>query len=151
YDVSGGANFDITHLVRGEIQLGYMDQRFVSPLFKPISGLSAKGQVEWFPTQLTTVTGTVLRGVGDSGILGSAGYLTTTGGLQIDHELMRNLILTANGMVTEDKYYGISRIDDIWGVGAAADWLVTRHLGLTLAYLHSNQQSSGAQQGPSFN
>jgi hypothetical protein len=151
YDISGGANFDITHMVRGEIQLGYLDQRFVSPLFKPITGLSAKGQVEWFPTQLTTVTASILRGVGDSGIIGSAGYLNTTGGLQIDHELLRNLILTANATATEDKYYGISRTDDIWGVGASADWLITRHLGLTLAYLHSHQQSSGAQQGPSFN
>lgn len=151
YNIAAGANFDITHLVRGEFQLGYMDQQYVSPLFKPIQGLSAKGQVEWFPTQLTTVTLTGLRAVGDSGIVGSAGFLNSTGGIQVDHELLRNVILTANASTTQDRYYGIDRTDNIWTVGAAANWLFTRHVGLTLAYTYSDQDSTGAEKGPSFN
>jgi hypothetical protein len=150
YDIGGGANFDLSHLLRGEIQLGYLNQHYRSPLFKPISGLSAKAQLEWFATQLTSVTATAFRSVGDSGIINSAGYLTTVGGLQVDHELLRNVILTGNASIGHDQYYGISRIDDHWGLGASANWLVTRRLGLTLAYGHSNQQSSGAQKGPSF-
>ena len=150
YDVGGGVNFDFSHLLRGEIQVGYLNQTFKSPLFRPISGLSAKGQLEWFPTQLTTVTATALRTVGDSGIINSAGYVTTVGGVQVDHELLRNVILTGNASVGHDQYYGVSRNDDHWGVGASANWLVTRRLGLTLAYGHSNQRSSGAQKGPSF-
>jgi hypothetical protein len=150
YNIAGGINFDITHLMRGEVQLGWLDQRFKSPLFRPISGLSAKGQVEWFPTQLTTVTATALRAVGDSGIIGAAGFVNTTGGLQIDHELLRNLILTGTASYTNDKYNGIGRNDNIWGVGASANWLLNRRVGLTLAYQYANQQSSGALRGPQF-
>jgi hypothetical protein len=150
YDIGGGANFDLSHLLRGEIQLGYLNQHYRSPLFKTISGLSAKAQLEWFPTQLTTVTATALRAVGDSGIINSAGYLTTVGGLQVDHELLRNVILTGNVSVGHDQYFGVSRNDDHWGAGVSANWLVTRRLGLTLAYGYSNQRSSGAQKGPSF-
>lgn len=150
YDVGGGINFDITHLVRGEVQLGYMDQTYRSLLFKPISGLSAKGQVEWFPSQLTTVTVTALRSVGDSGIIGSAGFLTTNGAIQVDHELMRNVILTANATYGHDEYSGIDRTDDHWGAGASANWLLNRRVGLTFTYSYLNQRSYGASRGPSF-
>lgn len=150
YDIGGGANFDITHLMRGEVQLGYMSQNYVSPLFRPIQGLSAKGQVEWFPTQLTTVTLTGLRAVGDSQIIGSAGFINSTGGIRVDHELLRNLILTATANVTQDKYSGIDRTDNIWGAGASANWLLNRHIGLDFAYTYADQRSTGAAAGPSF-
>jgi hypothetical protein len=151
YNFGGGANFDLTHLIRGEIQLGWMDQTYVSPVFEEIRGLSAKGQLEWFPTQLTTVTATALRTVGDSGLIHSAGYLNTTGEIQIDHELLRNLILTANATDTEDQYNGINRTDNIWSAGASADWLVKRWLGFTLAYTFTEQRSVGVDRGVSFN
>ena len=150
YNLAAGANFDITHLIRGEIQLGYMDQTYVAPVFETISGLSAKGQIEWFPTQLTTVTATALRAVGDSGLIHSAGYLNTTGQIQIDHELLRNLIVSADATDTQDQYNGINRTDTIWSAGASADWLVTRWLGFTLAYTFTQQRSVGVDKGPSF-
>jgi hypothetical protein len=150
YDLGAGINFDLTHLVRGEVQLGYIDQHYKSHLFKDIKGLSAKGQVEWFPTQLTTLTLTALRSVGDSGIIGSAGFLTTTGAIQVDHELMRNVILTANATYGQDQYSGIDRTDDHWGAGVSANWLLNRRVGLTFSYTYLNQRSFGASRGPSF-
>lgn len=150
YIFGGGFNFDITRLIRGEVQFGYMDQQYVSPLFSDIKGLSAKAQVQWFPTQLTTVTATALRAVGDSGIVNSAGYVNTTGGIRIDHELFRNVILTADATVTDNKYIGISRTDDLWSAGLSANWLLNRRLGLTFAYSYSTQRSSGADFGPSW-
>jgi hypothetical protein len=151
YEVDVGANFDLTHLVRGEIQLGYLDQTYeVSSVFKPIDGPSAKFQLQWFPTQLTTVTAVGIRAVGDAGVPGSAGFLLTSGSIQIDHELLRNVILTAQGSYGSEQYNGIDRTDDIASAGASANWLLTRHVGLTLAYTYTNQSSSGAQGGPSF-
>jgi len=150
YNITGGVNFDVTHLVRGDVQLGYLDQEYASSLFHDIKGLSAKGQVEWFPTQLTTVTLTGLRAVGDSGVIGSAGYINATGGLQVDHELLRNLILTLTATTAHNSYYGASRVDQIWSIGASADWLLNRRVGLGFGYAHSDQTSSGSNRGPSF-
>jgi hypothetical protein len=150
YEVNFGANFDITHLVRGEVQLGYLSQTYTSPLFKPINGPSAKAQVEWFPTQLTTVTAIVTRSVGDSGVPGAAGFLATNGSLQVDHELLRNVILTANVYVGYNQYNGVDRNDELYGAGVSANWLLTRHIGLNLAYLYSDQSSTGTAKGPSF-
>jgi hypothetical protein len=150
YEVDAGANFDLTHLVRGEVQLGYLDQRYDSPLFKPIDGPSAKAQLQWFPTPLTTVTAIALRAVGDAGVPNSAGFLTTNGSIQVDHELRRNVILTASTWVGHDAYNGIDRNDDRWGAGLSADWLLTRHVGLNFAYTYADQRSSGSDAGPTF-
>jgi hypothetical protein len=151
YEVDAGANFDLTHLVRGEIQLGYLDQTYeVSSVFKPITGPSAKVQLQWFPTQRTTVTAIANRAVGDAGVPGSAGFLLSSGSVQIDYELLRNVILTAQGSYGTDQYNGIDRTDDLASAGASANWLLTRHVGLTLAYTYTDQTSSGAQKGPSF-
>jgi hypothetical protein len=151
YDIDAGANFDITHLVRGEVQLGYLTQTYAAgSVFKPISGPSAKVQLQWFPTQLATITLIGNRAVGDAGVPGSAGFLLTDGSLQVDYELLRNVILTASGSIANEQYNGIDRTDQLAGAGISANWLLTRHIGLTFAYTYTNQTSSGAQAGPSF-
>jgi hypothetical protein len=150
YEVDVGANFDISHLMRGELQIGYLDQHYESILFKDIEGLSAKAQLEWFPTQLTTVTLAGSRAVGDAGIVNSAGFLSSNASAQIDHELLRNLILSGNLSYGDDQYNGIDRTDIRGGAGVSAHWLLNRNLGLTFAYNYSNQQSSGVNRGISF-
>jgi hypothetical protein len=150
YEVDGGANFDLTHLLRGEIQLGYLSQTYASPLFNPIDGLSGKAQLEWFPTELTTVTLVASRSVGQAVVVGSAGYLTSDGSLRVDHELLRNLIVSADGWVGRDQYNGINRSDTRSGVDLSADWLITRHVGVTFAYSYAGQASEGVAAGPTF-
>ncbi len=150
YRLVGGAEFDLSHLLRGDIQVGYQDQTYASPLFREIKGLSAYGQIEWLVTSLTTITVSGTRTIGDAGVINSAGYLTTAGGVQIDHELLRNLILSADVTADHDQYQGLSRTDDHLSVGFAATWRVGRRLVFTLAYAFTDQRSTGAAQGPSF-
>ncbi len=149
YDIGGGVNFDISHLIRGEVQLGYLDQTY-SDGQGDIKGLSTRTKVEWFPTELTTATLTVLRGVDDSVIIGSAGYLTTDATVQVDHELLRNVILSGNVLTGEDQYKGISRTDSRWGAGVSANWLLNRHVGLTVGYAYTDVDSTGADRGSSY-
>lgn len=151
YEVDAGANFDLTHLLRGEFQIGYLDQTFSSHLFAPIRGLGGKAQLEWFPTPLITVTVSGSRTVGDAGVIGSAGYLASGANLQIDYELRRNVILTGTAWVAQDKYNGVDRSDQLGGASASANWLLNRHLGLTFAYTYYDQSSHGSAAGPSFN
>jgi hypothetical protein len=151
YDISVGANFDVTHLIRGELEVGYLNQTYTSSaVFKPISGPSVRGQLEWFPTQLTTVTFNGEHAVTDAVVPGSAGDTISTAKLQVDHELLRNLILSANASIGHDDYNGISRSDDRTSVGLLANWLIRRWLGLTFAYSYADQRSSGVAKGPGF-
>ena len=64
--------------------IGYLDQSYDDPAFKEIKGLGARAQLEWFPTQITTVSLTAERQVLDSGIPGAAGYISSTIAAQVD-------------------------------------------------------------------
>jgi len=149
YDIGGGANFDISHLVRGEIEIGYLDQTYHAGT-GDVKGLSTRTKVQWFPSGLTTATLTVLRTVNDSLIIGSAGFLTTDATFQVDHELLRNVIISGNVLTGEDQYQGISRTDNRWGAGLTANWLINRHIGLTAGYAYTDVNSTGANRGSSF-
>jgi len=149
YDVGGGLNFDVSHLIRGEVELGYLDQTYAGK-FGDIAGLSTRTKVQWFPTELTTATLTVLRTVNDSLIFNSAGFLSTNATVQVDHELLRNVILSGNVLTGEDQYKGISRTDSRWGAGLTANWLLNRHVGLTAGYAYTDLNSTGANRGGSF-
>lgn len=145
-----GANFELGAVTRGEIGVGYISQEFDDPAFDEIEGLGARAQVEWFPTQLTTVTLTGTRTVEDSGIPGSSGYLSTNVGAQVDHELLRNVILTGQVASGKDEYEGVDREDDRLTAGVSATYLLNRRAGVTVGYSYFDQSSSGAAGGADF-
>jgi hypothetical protein len=139
-----GANFELSALVRGEIGVGYLQQSFKNPAFSDISGLGARAQVEWFATQLATVTITGSRTVEDAGVIGSSGYLSSNIGAQVDYELLRNVILGAQVGYGNDDYRGIDRTDRRFTAGINATYLLNRSVGVTVGYNHFEQTSRGA-------
>ncbi|MBC6982487.1 outer membrane beta-barrel protein [Caulobacter sp. 17J80-11] len=150
YELAVGADFDVSDLARGQVAVGYLAQQYDAPGRKDVDGLGMRGQIEWFPTQLTTVTFKAERSVEDSGVAGSAGYLSTNGSAQVDWEVRRNLILTANAGWGRDEYKDIDRDDDRVTAGVSAAWLVNRNVGINLGYQYYDQASSGLDDGPDF-
>ncbi len=138
-----GSNFELGATSRGEIAVGYLSQEYDDPTLGDIDGFGARAQVEWFPTQLTTVTFTGSRTIEESASPGSAGYTSANVGVKVDHELMRNVILTGNVSQGKDDYQGITREDDRFNAGVGATYLLNRHVGLTVAYSHMDMDSSG--------
>jgi len=138
-----GSNFELGATARGEIAVGYLSQEYDDPTLSDIDGFGARAQVEWFPTQLTTVTFTGSRTIEESASPGSAGYTSANIGVKVDHELMRNVILTGNVSQGKDDYQGITREDDRFNAGVGATYLLNRHVGLTVAYSHMDMDSSG--------
>ncbi|WP_369062129.1 outer membrane beta-barrel protein [Caulobacter sp. 73W] len=151
YEVLAGANFEVGALMRGELAAGYLSQEFDNAIYGKVDGFGGRAQLEWFPTQLTTVTFNGTRSVEDSGIIGSSGYLSSTVGAQVDHELLRNVILTGQASYSDDKYEGIDRNDKRLNAGVSASYLLNRRLSLVAAYNHFKQNSKGANGGADFN
>lgn len=150
YVVGVGANFDISELVRGDLQVGYMKQSYDNPSFADIDGFSATGRLEWFPTQLTTVGLNGSRSIEESTATGSQGYISNNIGASIDHELMRNVLLSAAYSYGKDNYKGVDRDDKRDNFSATATYLLNRRVGLFLTYNYLKQASSGAERGASF-
>jgi hypothetical protein len=136
-----GANFELGALTRGEIAVGYLTQDFDDARLEKIDGFGARAQVEWFPTQLTTVTFNGSRTVEDSATPGTGGYLSTNVGAQVDHELMRNVVLTARAAYGEDEYDIINRRDERQTAGISATYLLNRSIGLTASYSYDRRDT----------
>lgn len=151
YVVGVGANFEASDLVRGDLQVGYMKQSYdLSATYKSISGFNAAGRLEWFPTQITTISMNGSRSIEESTAPGSAGFIANTVGASVDHELLRNVLLSANYNRGKDNYKGVDRTDKRDNFAATATYLMNRRVGLFLTYSYLKQQSSGAAKASSF-
>lgn len=150
YDLTVGGNFEITRLVQGQVQVGYLEQDYDDRRFSQVSGLSVRGFVRYFPTRLLTVTASGSRAVQDAEVAGSQGYLASVARLRADYELLRQLILSAEFDYENDDFRGVDRNDDRPSALFRAEYLVNRHIGVDLAYEHIEQRSTGALRGVDY-
>lgn len=140
-----GANFDLTSVVRGEVGVGYSETEYDSPALANVDGLAAEARVEWFVTQLTTLTFDASRETTDAGISGAAGIERTTFGVRGDHELRRDIILTGGYRLDQDEYQSFDRDDDRSRLDVGVDWYANRALKFGASYERYDQESSGVQ------
>jgi hypothetical protein len=148
--VEVGANFDLSHLVRGEVRVGYLRQDFQDPSFREVSGLSAAGKVDWFATQLVTVTLAGSRSLQDAAISESPAYIASVASVEADYELLRNVILTGRFGYETDHYLALDRNDRNINATVSATYMMNRLLGFSLSYAYLDETSTGAAVGPIY-
>jgi len=136
-----GAATNLTHVLRGELDVGYATQDYDNPAIGTVSGLAVHGKADWFVTSLTTVSFSASRSVQDNGVSGSS--FVTTEGVHIDHELMRNVILSGGVQDSQADYKGIDRNDNWLDADIGATYYMNRHVGLGARYYYSDYQSDG--------
>lgn len=150
YQALVGVNFEITALMRGDIGVGYMRQKFDNPNTKDLEGFSTSAQVAWLPTQLTTVTLNASRTIEDSAVPDAPGYLSTNLRGRVDHELLRNVILTGQVGYGKDEYSQLvqsgaalaqAREDRRISAGVGATYLINRTLGVSATYNYLDQET----------
>jgi hypothetical protein len=141
--VIGGASFDLTALIRGSVGAGYVKRSYDSPLYNAIDGVSADIRLEYFITELTTISLNGRRYIEDSTFANSGGYFNTGAGIRIDHELLRNLLLNAAVDYENDDFKRIDRDDNIYRVQGGARYLMNRSIGLGTTVAYTSRKSSG--------
>lgn len=139
-----GVNAEISNLLRGEVGVGYLKQEFDNPLYDELSGFSTNASLEYFVTPLLTLGLIGNRSVSDSGIVGTAGFLTTSIQATADYELRRNILIAARLGRTVDTFESIDRENERWIGSLRATYLVNRRVGLTGSYDYQKRESSGA-------
>lgn len=153
YDFGIGADFDLTNLVRGSFDIGYLEQKYKNPLYKTTKAPAFKAGIEYFPTEMTTIHFTANRTVNETPQINASGYLSSDYAIGIDHELLRTLVLSANYEYIDDKYYGINidRHDHRSALNFGARYLISRNLTLNGGYTYSKLDSHGVNRIRSFN
>jgi len=148
--IDAGVNFELSAPFRGEIAVGNFKDDRDAALYGSIEGLNVRGNVKWFPTELTTVTFLANRGVVDPGLAISATSVNTAYGIRVDHELMRNVLLFGNLRQETNEYEGtaIDREDDALSLAVGGAYKLNRNMHLEFQYSARSQDSSGADAGP---
>jgi hypothetical protein len=144
YAATAGVNFDVSNLIRGEVEAGYMRQSYDDPGFRDgVHSFAAAGRLEWFPTELTTVTLSGVRSIEEATVPGAQGFVSSSVAVQVDHELLRNLLLGAQASYTGDRYKGVDRKDSRTSAGVSATYLMNHRAAVSLNYSYLQQASSG--------
>ena len=149
-EILAGARFELPVLVRGEIGLGYITSAYRDERFRRFSGLAINSRVLFFPTQLTTVTVNAVRSVNDAGTPDSSTYVALIGGIQVDHELLRTLVLGAGVQLERDSFNGLDRRDGRVNLSASADYRLNSTVSLRVAADRLDLSSTGDARYKSF-
>jgi hypothetical protein len=138
-----GANFDVTRLIRGEIAVGYFEQEWDDNSVPAQEGVAVRTNIDWFPTELTTVNLTAQRRNEDSGQAFAVSFLQENASVRVDHELRRNVVLTAAVDGERREYTGIARKDEVMGGTLSLRYLMNRRVVIGAGYRYEEQNSTG--------
>lgn len=138
-----GASLNLTDLLVGEVSVGQFERTYGGAGFDS-EGLAVSSSLEWYITRLTTITLNARRNSEDV-VGGGFGvpFVETSYGGRIDHELRRNIILSAGATGGERDYGAVDRQDEVVYVDLGADYLLNRRIALSARYSYDQVDSSG--------
>lgn len=142
YSLLAGARLGFSGVTEGEVFVGRRENDYDDPQLNDVDGGVVGANITWNPTGLTTVKFLADRTIEETTSIDSAGYLRTSYGVSVDHELYRNFLLHGSIGAFDDEYEGIDRDDDhtYWRLGAT--YLANRSLRFYLTYDHLDRDST---------
>ena len=151
YQILGGVNAQVTHLIRADVGFGYLNQTYNDRSIPNVTGAAYNANVIYDITPLITLTGSANHSVAASGIPGTPASNVDTESLRADYEFRRNIIISPNLSYSQLQYPGTTRTDDRINAGLNATYLINRNFGLTASYAYLQQRSRGGFGGYNFN
>jgi hypothetical protein len=136
-----GAHINITDLVQGQIAVGQFQRDYHSGAH--VDGAAVDANLEWYVTQLTTLSFNANRDGSEQGATTADPYIESQYGAHVDHELLRNLIVAAGLGAGKRDYRLIDRRDDFSYGEAGVDYFVNRRIALVGRYRHDEVNSKG--------
>ncbi|MCO6419755.1 outer membrane beta-barrel protein [Siccirubricoccus sp. KC 17139] len=139
-----GFDYDFDGVWQARVAVGWRQRNYNGPGLKPVEGLAAEGQITWLPTQLTTVRFNVLRTIEESIRVDAVSYQRLQGGVTVDHEFLRNVILSGDIRADRREYQRPDQKVTDGILTLSARWLINRNLELIGAYSYSQRLEKSA-------
>lgn len=136
-----GYSRQVSSLIYLDAQIGYLHQKFADSRLKTVSGLAYSANLLWNFTPLTSITGRLTRAVDETASPLTAGNLRSEGTIQVDHELLRNLIISANGRYAKISPSGPDASSDELEAGLSARLLLNRRISVEGDVRHRSRAS----------
>jgi hypothetical protein len=140
--IEAGFSHQISELLFFDLRGGYLNQEFADPALPTVKGIAFEGSLLWNVTPLTSMELTGVRQVDETVDPNLSGLIRTEVSGRIDHELLRNLILTLDGQFAHLSQVGNPAKFDEWEAGFSAQYLVNRKWTVTLDADHFERSSS---------
>ncbi len=148
WEVLAGFTYDFDGVWSGRIAVGYRNREYRGANFRNLTGIAAEGEVTWAVTQLTTLRASARRSIEESIRGDSVSFTRTAVALNVDHELLRNVILAGEYAIDHRVYDRPSQtvMDGLMTIGAR--YLINRNVsvGLTYQWWHRLDRSAGIQE-----
>ena len=144
YQVDAGAALSIASKVDGEFYVGYLSQNFDDPRFRTASGLGLGADLLWNITGITSIRGSLSRTVQETILPTASSFIQTAVSVSVEHELLRNVLLSASFNYANQDYQDSPRVDDIYGVNVEAKYLLTRNLSTSVNIGYTKKVSNAA-------
>ena len=136
-----GASFELTRLIFGTVQAGYLSRRYDDPLLRDFNGVSFAANVLWNPTSLTSVTLRAGRSVEESASTTFAGNTRSDFSVRVDHELFRYVLISGDLGYDRFRANGPGPRGNEYTAGLAARYLIDRRFTLTGSVRTSRRSS----------
>lgn len=139
WEALGGFQYDFDGVWQASLSVGWRERSYDDPLLKNLSGPAVEGSVTWAPTLLTTVRFAVATTIEESIRQDAVSYRRLNGSITVDHELLRNVLLSGQARFDRREYERPSQVanDAVFTVGA--NWLINRNLALVGSYSYSTR------------
>ncbi|WP_165799504.1 outer membrane beta-barrel protein [Sphingomonas oleivorans] len=153
---TAGVGFELTRLLIGEVSAGYLHRSYDDSRFGGISRASFGAALNWYPTEITAVRLTADRKVEETVTPNYRGFLASSFTLNVEHELLRTLTLTASARYSHNDYVrantGLAprRNDDVYGASLLAKYALNRNLYTSLGYDWVKRDSTAIVRGSNF-
>lgn len=141
YIVRAGTSFELPVAIRGQVSAEMQNFDTADPTLDDIEEFGINGNVQWFPTELTTISGYARRGVADAGNSGAANVVVSSYGAGVDHELLRTVILSGDLAFENRDFNPTTRQDDQTRFSLGATWKLNPNIRLRGGYSYITQDS----------
>lgn len=139
----GGAKVNFSELLKGEASGGYAERTYDDPRLPKLRGPTIDASLIYTPSALTTVKLTAGTTLNETTTPGASGMLQRSFGVQISHDLLRNLNVTAQGAYLTNDYQGADISQRGYTAGVKLTYRITRSIALRGSFSHE-QLSGGA-------
>ncbi len=137
-----GTKIELTRTLTGEVSAGYQLRRYDDARLPDVKGAVADAALIWSVTPLTTARLSVATTLDETTILGSSGAVTNRAGVEVTHDLRRNLTLIGGLSFARTDYRGAALTEDSTAASVKLDYKIGRSFVVRATYAHERLNSS---------
>lgn len=139
YRVGVGSALDFTGLIFGEIFVGYENESFDAPGVSDEPGFAFDVGLTWNVTTLTTLGLNGRSSIETTDETDSSSELRSVLDFEVDHELLRNVLVGGLLGIQRDDYRGDRGTENTFRAGLNGTYFLNRNLRLEADYLFSTR------------